>query len=354
MRRSSRGTAHSVLPDRLGFGGGCRRSTPRPSPSTARSSARRCSTPPRRSCSRTATARSPSGALGERTGLARNSIYRYFTSRDDLIAALCERDMPRWLEELEAAMAAATDPTRASRRSSRRSCGSSPTAATGWPSCSATRRSGRPCAPASTRSPTGPRRCWSPSSGDADAAARRPARPGRGQRRRAAPARRRHARRGRAADRHARADARPLTRAVTGFAELPGPDRGADARARAGRGRAARRVRLGVRAAPRRPSVPAAAGDRAGRVAVPVDDDRAPDDALHRAAGRQHGLYEWQIYEPALDAMILPLPFVRRRRRPPLDARPARPRARPDVLRAARRAGARAAAARRSRPATYS
>jgi AcrR family transcriptional regulator len=46
-------------------------------------------------------------ALGERTGLARNSIYRYFTSRDDLIAALCERDMPRWLEQLEAAMATA-------------------------------------------------------------------------------------------------------------------------------------------------------------------------------------------------------------------------------------------------------
>ena len=48
-------------------------------------------------------------ALGERTGLARNSIYRYFSSRDDLIAALCERDMPRWLEELETAMAAAGD-----------------------------------------------------------------------------------------------------------------------------------------------------------------------------------------------------------------------------------------------------
>ena len=48
-------------------------------------------------------------ALGERTGLARNSIYRYFSSRDDLIAGLCERDMPRWLEQLEAAMAAAGD-----------------------------------------------------------------------------------------------------------------------------------------------------------------------------------------------------------------------------------------------------
>jgi AcrR family transcriptional regulator len=49
-------------------------------------------------------------ALGERTGLARNSIYRYFSSRDDLIAALCERDMPRWLQELDDAMAAADGP----------------------------------------------------------------------------------------------------------------------------------------------------------------------------------------------------------------------------------------------------
>ena len=80
-------------------------------------------------------------ALGERTGLARNSIYRYFSSRDDLIAALCERDMPRWLEELEAAMAPPTGRTRGWRRSCRRSCGSSLTAATGWPSCSGTRRS---------------------------------------------------------------------------------------------------------------------------------------------------------------------------------------------------------------------
>jgi len=49
------------------------------------------------------------GHLGVRTGLARNSIYRYFSSRDDLIAALCERDMPRWLDELRAAMDAAPD-----------------------------------------------------------------------------------------------------------------------------------------------------------------------------------------------------------------------------------------------------
>lgn len=48
--------------------------------------------------------------LGERTGIARNSVYRYFTSTDDVVAALCERDMPRWLLEIESAMAAAPDP----------------------------------------------------------------------------------------------------------------------------------------------------------------------------------------------------------------------------------------------------
>jgi AcrR family transcriptional regulator len=42
--------------------------------------------------------------LGQRTGLARNSIYRYFTSRDDIIGELCEREMPAWLHELAAAL----------------------------------------------------------------------------------------------------------------------------------------------------------------------------------------------------------------------------------------------------------
>ncbi len=45
--------------------------------------------------------------LGKETGLARNSVYRYFASTDDLIAALCERGMPDWLHELEQAIAAA-------------------------------------------------------------------------------------------------------------------------------------------------------------------------------------------------------------------------------------------------------
>lgn len=43
-------------------------------------------------------------ALGQRTGLARNSIYRYFTSRDDIIGELCEREMPAWLDELADAL----------------------------------------------------------------------------------------------------------------------------------------------------------------------------------------------------------------------------------------------------------
>ena len=102
-------------------------------------------------------------ALGARTGLARNSIYRYFSSRDDLIAALCERDMPRWLEDLEAAMAAADGPDervaafvstqlRLVAQGSHRMAellGDAPL--------------GPPCARASTRSRTAPPRCSSPS-----------------------------------------------------------------------------------------------------------------------------------------------------------------------------------------------
>ena len=45
--------------------------------------------------------------LGDRTGLARNSIYRYFSSRDEVIAELCERALPYWLDAVDAAMAEA-------------------------------------------------------------------------------------------------------------------------------------------------------------------------------------------------------------------------------------------------------
>ena len=45
------------------------------------------------------------GALGERTGLRRTSVYRYFASRDELVAELCERTMPDWLADIDAALA---------------------------------------------------------------------------------------------------------------------------------------------------------------------------------------------------------------------------------------------------------
>ncbi|MDO8211132.1 TetR/AcrR family transcriptional regulator [Conexibacter sp. CPCC 206217] len=46
-------------------------------------------------------------ALGARTGLARNSIYRYFDSRAAIVVELCERELPDWIEEIDAALAAA-------------------------------------------------------------------------------------------------------------------------------------------------------------------------------------------------------------------------------------------------------
>lgn len=45
--------------------------------------------------------------LGERTGLRRNSVYRYFASRDQLVAELCERGMPAWLADVDAAVSGA-------------------------------------------------------------------------------------------------------------------------------------------------------------------------------------------------------------------------------------------------------
>jgi AcrR family transcriptional regulator len=49
-------------------------------------------------------------ALGRAAGLSRNGVYEYFKTRSDVVAALCERDFPRWQEQIEAAMTRASTP----------------------------------------------------------------------------------------------------------------------------------------------------------------------------------------------------------------------------------------------------
>lgn len=49
-------------------------------------------------------------SLSQVTGLARNSIYDYFASRDDVIAALCERDLPLWTDRVTREVTAQTEP----------------------------------------------------------------------------------------------------------------------------------------------------------------------------------------------------------------------------------------------------
>lgn len=48
--------------------------------------------------------------VAHRAGLARSSLYEYFTSRDDLVAAVCEEVLPRWLEQLAESMSRARTP----------------------------------------------------------------------------------------------------------------------------------------------------------------------------------------------------------------------------------------------------
>ncbi len=47
-------------------------------------------------------------SVGERAGLARSSVYEYFPSGDDLIAAVAVEAFERWSDELRAATAGAT------------------------------------------------------------------------------------------------------------------------------------------------------------------------------------------------------------------------------------------------------
>ncbi|MBW8482823.1 TetR/AcrR family transcriptional regulator [Actinomadura parmotrematis] len=48
--------------------------------------------------------------VARRTGLARNSVYKYFADRRELLAAVVADAVPRWLEAIGAAMAAADAP----------------------------------------------------------------------------------------------------------------------------------------------------------------------------------------------------------------------------------------------------
>jgi AcrR family transcriptional regulator len=48
--------------------------------------------------------------VARRAGLARSSVYEYFTSKDDLVAAVCEEVLPRWLDRLSQQMAQARTP----------------------------------------------------------------------------------------------------------------------------------------------------------------------------------------------------------------------------------------------------
>lgn len=49
-------------------------------------------------------------ALASQVGLSRPSLYEYFRSRDDLVAAMVEDELPRWISELEAEVRRHTSP----------------------------------------------------------------------------------------------------------------------------------------------------------------------------------------------------------------------------------------------------
>ncbi|MCZ7588832.1 MAG: TetR/AcrR family transcriptional regulator [Gaiella sp.] len=50
------------------------------------------------------------GAVARRAGLARNSLYRYFASIDDLVELVVTRGFPQWVEAVETAVAAQSTP----------------------------------------------------------------------------------------------------------------------------------------------------------------------------------------------------------------------------------------------------
>lgn len=53
------------------------------------------------------------GAVARRAGIARNSLYRYFASIDDLVELVVTREFPAWVRAVEAAVGAAPTPAEA-------------------------------------------------------------------------------------------------------------------------------------------------------------------------------------------------------------------------------------------------
>lgn len=51
------------------------------------------------------------GAVAKRAGIARNSLYRYFASIDDLVELVVTREFPSWVRAVQAAVDEATTPS---------------------------------------------------------------------------------------------------------------------------------------------------------------------------------------------------------------------------------------------------
>lgn len=48
--------------------------------------------------------------IASRSGLARSSVYEYFSSKDEILSAVCQAELPRWLEAIRKAMTRAKTP----------------------------------------------------------------------------------------------------------------------------------------------------------------------------------------------------------------------------------------------------
>ena len=72
------------------------------------------------------------GAVAARAGIARNSIYRYFDSIDDLLELVVTREFPVWIAAVEDAIAAETSPQEQVVAYVRANLGRAATSTHGW------------------------------------------------------------------------------------------------------------------------------------------------------------------------------------------------------------------------------